>query len=257
MRTHDGIEPGRVSRDHVVRLGLGLILLSLVGAGIVVVRLWPDAVSRLIDDVTRIERTLGAAGWLLAAAIQVLIALCGILPASVGALAAGLVYGIVGGFLLSAIGTLIGAGLAFLLARSLLRPLIARMLARHPRIARLDDAVTRDGWRLVCLLRISPVMPFAITSYALGLTSLDLRSYAIGTLASLPALLGYVVLGHLSGSGLDALASHQARPLHWLLLLLAIAATALLTLKLGGIVRQVVRLPDAPSPKARPEKPPG
>ena len=230
----------------VLRVALAAFLVVLVAAGIVVVRLWPDAVSHLIDRATRFERMLGAAGWVLAALLQVLIALCGILPASVGALAAGLVYGVVGGFVLSAVGTLVGAALAFLLTRTLFRPLIARTLQRRPRFARLDDAVSRDGWRLVCLLRISPVMPFAVTSYALGLTALSFRSYAIGTLASLPALLGYVVLGHLSGSGLTALAAHRNGWLHWTLLLLAIVATALLTLKLGQILRQVLRLPQTP-----------
>ncbi len=220
-------------------------MLLAVCTGVVVVRVWPHLVSTLFEKATRIEQDLGPTGWLLAALVQVVIALCGILPASIGGLAAGLVYGIVGGFMVSAFGTLAGAALAFLLARSLFRPLIVRMLWRHPRFARLDEAVARDGWRLVCLLRISPVMPFAMTSYALGLTSLDLRSYAIGTLASLPALFGYVVLGALSGRSLGALASHEAQPLHWALLVLAIVATLLLILKLGSVVRYVIRLPEA------------
>lgn len=228
----------------VLRAGLGLLLVALVAVGTIVMRLWPDLVWRFIDQASTFERALGAAGWLLAALIQVLIALCGILPASVGALAAGLVYGIAGGFVLSAIGTLVGAALAFGMTRTLFRPLIARTLARRPRFARLDGAVARDGWRLVCLLRISPVMPFAVTSYALGLTALDFRSYAIGTLASLPALLGYVVLGHLSGSGLTALAAHQIGWLHGTLLAAAIGATALLTLKLGQIVQRALRIVD-------------
>nr|WP_321983706.1 VTT domain-containing protein [uncultured Lichenicoccus sp.] len=222
---------------------MALLLAVLAAAGIASLRLWPGAIARLIDQADGLERGLGAAGWVLAALIQVLIALCGILPASVGALAAGLVYGIGGGFLLSAIGTLVGAGLAFGLTRSLFRPLMLRLLRRRPAFARLDDAVAQDGWRLVCLLRVSPVMPFAVTSYALGLTGMTFRSYAIGTLASLPALLGYVVLGHLSRSGLAALAAHQTGWLRWTLLGLAIAASALLTLKLGGIVRRVMRLP--------------
>lgn len=234
------------SGGAATRIVAGLILLLLVAAGIVGARVWPGQVAALVDGAANVERTLGATGWLLAAVIQVLIALCGILPASFGALAAGIVYGVIGGFLLSAAGTLIGASIAFLLTRSLFRPLIARTLMRRPRMARLDEVVARDGWRLVCLLRISPVMPFAVTSYALGLTALDFRSYAIGTLASLPALLGYVVLGHLSGTGLTALSAGRAGPLHWALLLLAIGTTALLTLKLGAIVQRVFRLPDAP-----------
>ncbi len=233
------------SASVLLRALLAIVLFLAVCAGVVIVRVWPHLVSSLFEKATRIEQDLGPAGWLLAALIQVVIALCGILPASVGGLAAGLVYGIVGGFVVSAFGTLVGAAVAFLLARSLFRPLIVRMLSNHSRFARLDDAVARDGWRLVCLLRVSPVMPFAMTSYALGLTSLDLRSYAVGTLASLPALLGYVVLGALSGRGLGALASPEARPLHWALLVLAAVATLLLILKLGGIVRRVVRLPQA------------
>ena len=82
----------------------------------------------------------------------------GVVPASLLGIAAGGVYGVVLGFLLAAAGTLIGGWLAFKLARSLLRPWVERMLARRGpgRMARLDEAVTRDGWRFVCLLRISP-----------------------------------------------------------------------------------------------------
>lgn len=238
-------DPERARPGAVLTL-MGVMLGMVVLVGIVAVREWPDAISTLINQATTIERALGAAGWVLAALVQVVIALCGILPASVGGLAAGMLYGVVGGFCVSTFGTLIGAALAFGLTRTLFRPVIARMLARRPRFQRLDQAVARDGWRLVCLLRISPVMPFAVTSYALGLSSLDFRSYAIGTLASLPALLGYVVLGHLSGNGLSALAAHQTGWLHWCLLGLTIGATALLTLKIGGLLRQALRLPEAP-----------
>ena len=223
-----------------------VVLLALAAIGIVAVRLWPAEVSAGLDAAVRMTRNLGAAGWLVAAAAQVLIALCGILPASVGGLAAGMLYGIVPGFLLSAVGTLIGAALAFLLTRSLLRPLVARALARRPRIDRLDEAVARDGWRLVCLLRISPVMPFAVTSYALGLTSLPFSAYLIGTLAALPALLGYVVLGHLAGASLGALSAPGVRPLRWALLAMAIVGTGFLTLRLGRMVARVIRVPDLP-----------
>jgi uncharacterized membrane protein YdjX (TVP38/TMEM64 family) len=64
-----------------------------------------------------------------------------------------------------------------------------------PRASRL----AQDGWRLVCVLRVSPVMPFAMTSYALGLTGISQRAYLLGTLAALPALLGYVTVGALAG----------------------------------------------------------
>ena len=232
------------------RVAVGLSLLAAAGLGVVAVRVWPRELAVAMELAVRTTRGMGVAGWAVAACAQVVVALLGILPASAGAIAAGLLYGVLPGFVLAATGTLVGAGLAFLLTRSLFRPLVVRAMARHPRLDRLDEAVARDGWRLVCLMRISPIMPFAITSYALGLTSLGLRPYMLGTLASLPALLGYVVMGQLAGSGLGALTHPGAGWLRWVLLGTAILATALLTWRLGRIVARVMRLPDERSLRA-------
>ena len=105
------------------------------------------------------------------------------------------------GFLLAAGGTMGGALLSFGLSRSLFRNNLARQLARRPRLARFDALLARGGWRVVCLLRLSPIMPFAATSYALGMSSVGIEAYALGTVASLPALLGYVYIGTLARPG--------------------------------------------------------
>jgi uncharacterized membrane protein YdjX (TVP38/TMEM64 family) len=127
---------------------------------------------------------------------------------------------------------------AFYLSRSFLRPTVERLIAVRPRLRNFDTLITQDGLRLVCLLRISPVMPFSVTSYMLGLSSIDLRSYALGTLASLPALCGYVFIGTLADAGLSAW-STGANPLRWVLLGIGGAATLVLTIRFGHIVRQL------------------
>ncbi len=210
--------------------------------GIAVVRIWPMEIAALFTHLTHAERLLGAVGWFVAAGLQILIALLGVLPASMGAIAAGMIFGIVSGFVVSGSATIVGAVLAFLLTRSLLRPVIERSLSKHPRIGLLDKAVARDGWRLVALMRISPIMPFALTSYALGLTSIRLRQYLLGSFAALPALLGYVVMGHFAGASLSSISGDKAQPVRLILLALTLSATALLTLRLAGIVRIVLRL---------------
>ena len=72
---------------------------------------------------------------------------------------------------------------------------------------------------MVTLLRISPVMPFALTSYGLGLTRISQRDFLAGTLASLPSLAGYVALGALGKEGLrleDAgLVNGGVKVVHW------------------------------------------
>ncbi len=235
------------------RVAAASTLALLVLGSVAVVRIWPHEVSDLIGRIARLEHALGPTGFLLAAGVQTLIALCGVLPASVGAIAAGMTFGVFRGFVVSGSATILGAVLAFLLARSLFRPIVARTLARRPRIGRLDEAVARDGWRLVALMRVSPIMPFAVTSYAMGLTSIRLRQYLLGTLASLPALLGYVVMGRMAGAGLSSLSANEAHPVRWALLALTAAATVLLTLRLARIVRLVLRLEEtaiAPLPRA-------
>ena len=50
--------------------------------------------------------------------------------------------------------------LAFLLGRYLLRDLVASYLeARVPRFRAMDAGIEEDGWKLVLLLRLSPVLP--------------------------------------------------------------------------------------------------
>jgi uncharacterized membrane protein YdjX (TVP38/TMEM64 family) len=178
----------------------------------------------------------GRWGAILFFALQLAIAASGIVPASLLGMAAGAVYGIGLGFAVSAAGTLAGAWLAFRLARSLFRGRVERLLADRPRLRNLDARLGRETWRLVCLLRVSPVMPFAVTSYTLGLSSVSPGAYMLGSLAAMPALLGYVVLGSIAHAGLQA-GQGGAGPFRWTILAVGFAATAALTLRVGRLVK--------------------
>jgi uncharacterized membrane protein YdjX (TVP38/TMEM64 family) len=179
-------------------------------------------------------------GWVIFAAIQVLIVTSGILPASLAGMAAGAVYGIPLGFGLAAVSTMAGAMLTLAISRSLARAWVERFMADRPRLQYLDGMLSRDGARLVCLLRLSPVMPFAATSYALGLSSVSVRDYILGTTASLPALMGYVVIGRLAVAGLSA---GQAGWVHWAMLGIGGLATIALTLELGRLTLRAGFIP--------------
>ena len=81
-------------------------------------------------------------------------------------------------------------------------------------------------------------MPFAATSYSLGLSSLSAGDYLLGTVAALP---GYVRLGRLAHAGLTADAA-AAGPLRPTLLAVGMVATLLLTLYGVRLVVQALRL---------------
>ncbi len=221
-----------------VRLAVVLLAAGLVATGVLAGHS-PDLLVARMEGGLQAVRDLGGAGRALFAAVQVLVAVSGILPASMLGVAAGVLYGLPAGFLVSGAGTLAGAVLAFALSRSVLRPAVSRFLARRPRLRELDGMVAKGGWRMACLLRVSPAMPFAATSYALGLSSIGLRDYVVGTLAAMPALFGYVLLGTLAGSGAAVWSSRN--PLGGWMLALGIIATLVLTLRVGQIVAHVLR----------------
>lgn len=174
------------------------------------------------------------------AAAQLFALIVGVLPASLLAIAAGATLGIGVGFALSSATLLVGATVTFFLSRSLLRPLIERWVGERARAVAFDDALGRQGWRIVFLMRVSPVAPFVAASYLLGLSKVSFRDYLLGTFASLPALLGYVVMGALAVRGVRSAVAQN-----WMggaLLVVGVAATALLTAKIGGIIANAVKV---------------
>ncbi|MET0362787.1 MAG: TVP38/TMEM64 family protein [Sphingobium sp.] len=211
-------------------LGLGLALLVGLMAGMDM-RGSIDRVAHILD----LLRGGGVYSCIAFILVQAVVATVGILPASLIGVAAGLTYGLWGGFLLAAAGTLLGGWVAFMLSRSMLRPWIAALLNRSGRISRFDRAVGAGNWHFVCLMRISPIMPFSLTSYALGLTRIDQKSYMLGTLASLPALLAYVATGAFAHSGLEALTGERSI-LRLIPIAIGIVATVAATLYLRRLM---------------------
>lgn len=131
------------------------------------------------------------------------------LPGSLLTLAAGAIFGLGWGTLWAFLGALLGSSGSFLVARYLARAKIERKVAGNARFAAIDRAIAKDGWKFVALLRLSPVLPFNLLNYALGLTRIGFWGYLAGSLAMLPGTLLYVYYGNVAGS-LAAVASGAA-----------------------------------------------
>lgn len=108
--------------------------------------------------------------------------------------AAGFLYGPALGFLFAwPMGALTGS-ISFLLGRTVLRDVVAARLSG--RLARLDRALAERGTLVVALLRISPLAPFNVMHYALGLTGVTWRQFFLGTLlGSVPPAALFVYVG--------------------------------------------------------------
>lgn len=108
--------------------------------------------------------------------------------------AAGALFGFIEGVVLASFGTSIGATLAFLEARFLLRDVVMRRFGRQ--LARVDAGMKRDGPAYLFSLRLLPIFPFFLTNVTMGLTALPTRTfYLVSQVALLPAVAIYVNAG--------------------------------------------------------------
>ncbi len=150
-------------------------------------------------------------------------------PGSLLTLAAGAIFGLARGTLLVLVAATLGASLAFLLGRYAARGPVERLLAGDPRFAAVDRAVGAEGWRIVLLLRLSPLVPFNLLNYALGLTRVRFADYLVASIGMVPGTLLYVYYGKVAGdlAGLAAGVRHDAG--YYAVLALGLLATVAAT----------------------------
>lgn len=119
-----------------------------------------------------------------------------LVPGSVLTLAAGALFGPVLGTLVVSAASTLGASLAFLVGRYLARPAVERRILSNPKFAAVDAAIAAKGPRIVLLLRLSPLFPFALLNYGLSLTSVEFGPYVLASwIGMLPGTVAYVGLG--------------------------------------------------------------
>ena len=200
-----------------------------------------DLAPRMLDVVSRI-RDMGPAAPVAFIAIYVA-AVVAAFPASILTIAAGAVFGLLPGALYAFVGALMGSTAAFLLARYAFRDLVARRLATRPRFGAVERAVSAEGRRIVFLLRLSPLVPFNLLNYALGLTTIPAVDYVIASVGMVPGTLLYAYGGKVTGEAI-ALAGQAQVPKnasYYALLLGGLAATVAATAVATRAARRALR----------------
>jgi uncharacterized membrane protein YdjX (TVP38/TMEM64 family) len=123
------------------------------------------------------------------------------------------------------------------------RGAVERKLEGNPRFAAIDRAIARQGRRIVLLLRLSPIFPFNLLNYALGLTQVRFVDYVIAMVGILPGTVLYVYTGKLAGD-VAALAGGAAPPRgpgYYAVLGLGLLATVAVTAIITRTARRALR----------------
>ena len=135
-------------------------------------------------------------------------------------------------------GSALGAAAAFLVGRYLARNAIARKIEGNERFAAIDKAVANEGWKIVGLMRLSPVFPFTLMNYAFGLTRVKLGHYVLASwIGMMPGTVMYVYLGSLA----KAASGERTRTTgEWVLYGVGLLATVVVTVFVPRIAKQAL-----------------
>lgn len=172
-----------------------------------------------------------------------------------------ILFGVPKAVLLVSIGATIGAACGFLISRYAARGWVQRKWGANPRFAAIDAATEREGWKIVGLMRLSPVVPFVPMNFLFGLTRVPLLHFVLATWAGiLPLTFVYALLGSVIGD-LAELGKQpvSSGPWKWIITAAGLASTVVVTLlvtrvakrALAGKVPEMAKAAGSSEPAAR------
>ncbi len=166
------------------------------------------------------------------------------LPGLILTVTAGVVFGLLWGTVAVSIGSTLGVAATFLIGRYLARDAVAKRIQRYPRFAAVDRAVGEGGWKVVVLLRLSPVVPFNLQNYLYGLTALRFWPCVLASWAAmLPGTFLYVYLGYAGRTGIEAATGAETERTagEWALLAVGLVATLVVTVYVTRLARRAMK----------------
>lgn len=216
-------------------IALGAVVIALFAAA----RLLP--VTSWLKSFTEWAGHLGPLGFVCFVAVYAIATVLFVpgWPLTVGA---GLTFGLLVGTAAVSLGSIIGASLAFLIARFFARKQVERTTAKTQRFQAIDKAIGKQGAKLIFLLRLSPIIPFNLSNYFYGITAVKFWPYVLASwIGMLPGTVLYVYLGTLGKAGVEAASSGGHRSVwQWLALGLGLAATIAVTIWVTRIARRAL-----------------
>ncbi len=217
-----------------------VILLVLLAAAVFVGFLFLPA-RQWFMELEGYVQSLGAIG---PAVVAVAYVLCTVLfiPGSAITIGSGTLFGLKTGFIVVLFGANLGALCSFLLARTFLREKVASWAEANPKFRSLDRAIGKQGFKMVLLTRLSPVFPFVLLNYFLGLTAVRVGSYALANLfGMLPATFLFVYIGAAARDAIAGQMDASAGFYQQILKYVGLLATVVVVVVVTRVARKALR----------------
>lgn len=211
---------------------IAAVTIVLLVAGVVLIpQAWWSGFEDWIEDLHPLVAFLIFCG---AYALSMLL----LLPVWVFPIAAGVVFGPVVGFAAAALAVGGASVVGLLLIRYSSPERIRRWVRSSRTFKAIEHEVAKHPWRIVMLLRLSPVIPCGLKSYVLGLTRVELARYLGASLAGVAPDLAIKV--YLGAAGRGALGAGGVA--NWALLAVGVLALGALSWIVGRRVREELKL---------------
>jgi uncharacterized membrane protein YdjX (TVP38/TMEM64 family) len=167
-------------------------------------------------------------------------------PGSILTIGAGFAFGLWKGFLAALAGATLGASLAFLVARFIARDKVEAIAKGNEKFRNIDNAIGKQGAKLVFLLRLSPVIPFNLSNYFYGLTGVKFWPYVLASwIGMMPGTFLYVYIGTAGKAAVSAAAGGEAMKhdwRYWTLMGVGLSATIVVTIWVTKIARSALKV---------------
>ncbi len=166
-----------------------------------------------------------------------------LIPGSVLTLGGGVLFGLFLGSVYVFFAATLGATLAFWLGRNVARDWVSEKIRAYPKFALIDQAVAKEGFKIVFLTRLSPLFPFNLLNYAFGITQVSLKDYVLGSVGMIPGTILYVYIGSLVGSvaqiGMKGITlDPQTQKFQWIAKIVGFIATIAVTVYITRIAKK-------------------
>jgi Uncharacterized conserved protein len=166
-------------------------------------------------------------------------------PGAILTIGAGFAFGLWKGFLAVSAGATLGASLAFLVARFIARDKVEAIAKGNEKFHNIDNTIGKQGAKLVFLLRLSPVIPFNLSNYFYGLTSVKFWPYVLASwIGMMPGTFLYVYIGTAGKAAVSAAAGGEAIKhgwQYWAFMSVGLAATIIVTIWVTKIARDALK----------------
>lgn len=227
----------KVKRAIAIQISVLIVVIAAV--------LWVVTTFPVVDWIEAAQHWIAGKGTWGAILYPLFYALCNVLllPAGVLSIGGGLFFGLWWGFAIVLTGNVLGAAFAFLISRTIGRDWVARRFFRYRKWRVLDQAIDREGWKIVVLSQIHPLFPTSLINYLYGVTRIGFWRCMLWVLiGQAPGIFLYTYFGTLAQHGIEILKGrNHPDTLEYVLWGGGLVLTLVVTTGLGRIALRLLR----------------